>query len=171
MKKTALLLIIAFALVSVAVYAQSSNVVVLDMQKVMKQTLIGKELAAKLEKERKAKESIIKAKQDKIIEVRKKLQNSASVLTESRRLALKQEDEKLQLEYKEMLQKARNDIQRFSQQLNKDYNQKLVPILQKLAQEKGYTLVLMKSQVVWSSGAIDVSDEFIKRVNASVKGK
>jgi outer membrane protein len=171
MKKTALLLIIAFALVSVAVYAQSSNVVVLDMQKVMKQTSIGKALAAKLEKERKAKENIIKAKQDQIIEVRKKLQNSVSVLTESRRLALKQEDEKLQLEYKELLQKARADIQRFSQQLNKDYNQKLVPLLEKLAREKGYTLVLMKSQVVWSSNAIDISDEFIKRVNASVKGK
>ena len=169
MKKTAILLTIAFALVSLMGFAQTTKVVVLDMDKVMRETKIGKDMTAKLRKEQDTKEAALKSRQEKILDIQKKVQSQASVLTESKRLELKQQYEKLQLEYNEFLKKSREEILQLQQNMNKEYNDKLMPVLQTLSKEKGYDIVLDKRLSVFVDDKLDITNEFIVKVNAAIK--
>jgi Skp family chaperone for outer membrane proteins len=103
------------------------------------------------------------------MELENRLQNSTTVLTDAKRLEMKQEIEKLKLEYKSDLQNAQRDLVQLQQQFSKDYNSKLMPILDKLAKEKGYDIIMRNEVSIWHNPAIDITDEFIKRVNAAIK--
>jgi Skp family chaperone for outer membrane proteins len=53
------------------------------------------------------------------------------------------------------------------QQITKEYNDALLPILQKMCQEKGYELVLSRDIAIYSVESMNVTAEFIKLVNAA----
>ena len=169
MYKKAFLILISMLVLSGFVLSQSGQVVILNMEKVKDETKIGKELSAKLDKTRKDKENDLKAKANQIREIQTKLQSSGNILSESKRLELKQQEEKLRLEYKELLERSQQEIMSYQQKLSEEYNKVLMPVLEKLCKEKNYKVVLRSDIAIYADKAYDITDDFIKRVNASVK--
>jgi Skp family chaperone for outer membrane proteins len=161
-------LIILAAILAISAYAFSqAKIVVIDMLKVKNETKIGKDLTAKMEKFRKDKTAELTARRDEILNIDKELQSKANVLTESKRLEMKQRYEKLSLDYKELVQRSQQEAYTMEQQITKEYNDALLPILQKMCQEKGYELVLSRDIAIYSVESMNVTAEFIKLVNAA----
>lgn len=161
-------LVILAAIIAISGFAfAQAKIVVIDMLKVKNETKIGKDLTAKMEKFRKDKTAEITAKRDEILGIDKELQSKANVLTEAKRLELKQRYEKLSLDYKELVQRSQQEAYNMEQQVTKEYNEALLPILQKLCKDKSYDLVLSRDITIYSVDSMNVTDEFIKLVNAA----
>ncbi len=164
MKKTAIFTLILLAISSVAALAQ---VAIVDIDKVQQETVIGKSIVSKLEKDGKAKQDVIKAKNDKLQDIKKKVQNSSSVMTDAKRLELKQEGEKLQLELQELVQKSTQEFRVLQQKLVEDFRNKIMPIIEQVAKAKGHKVVISKTFVLYSEAGIDITAEVIKKVNSA----
>ena len=62
---------------------------------------------------------------------------------------------------------TQQEIQMAEMQLMDDLIGKLRPICEKVAKEKGYTMVLESNTgVVWSAASVDITDTVIARYNA-----
>lgn len=161
-------LIILAALLTIAGFALAeTKIAVIDMLKVRNETKIGKDLTAKMENFRKAKTTELTTKRDEILNIEKEMQTKASAMSDSKKLEMRQRYEKLSLDYKELLQKSQQDVYNMEQQILKDYNEALMPILQKMCKEKGYDLVLSRDITIFINDAMNITDEFIKLVNAA----
>lgn len=161
-------LVFLVAILAISAFAFSqAKIVVIDMLKVKNETKIGKDLTAKMEKFRKDKTAELTTRRDEILNIDKELQSKANVLTEAKRLELKQRYEKLSLDYKELVQKSQSEAYTIEQSITKEYNEALLPILKKLCQDKGYELVLSRDIAIYSVDSMDVTAEFIKLVNAA----
>jgi Skp family chaperone for outer membrane proteins len=161
-------LVILAAILAVAGYAfAEAKIVVIDMLKVRNETKIGKDLTTKMESFRKAKTTELTTKRDEILNIEKDLQSKASALSDAKKLEMRQRYEKLSLEYKELLQKSQQEVDNMGQQILKDYNEALMPILQKMCKEKGYDLVISRDITIFSVDSMSITDEFIKLVNAA----
>lgn len=161
-------LVILAALLTIAGFALAeTKIAVIDMLKVRNETKIGKDLTAKMENFRKAKTTELTTKRDEILNIEKEMQTKASAMSDSKKLEMRQKYEKLSLDYKELLQKSQQDVYNMEQQILKDYNEALMPILQKMCKEKGYDLVLSRDITIFSNDTMNITDEFIKLVNAA----
>jgi Skp family chaperone for outer membrane proteins len=161
-------LVILIAILAIAGYAFSEvKIVVIDMLKVRNETKIGKDLTAKMDNFRKAKTTELTTKRDEILNIEKDLQTKANAMSDAKKLELRQKYEKLSLDYKELLQKSQQEVDNMGQQILKEYNDALMPILQKMCQEKGYDLVISRDITIFSVDSLSITDEFIKLVNAA----
>jgi Skp family chaperone for outer membrane proteins len=70
-------------------------------------------------------------------------------------------------------QQAQQEVQQLQAQLQEDFQKKLFPILQQLAQEKHLSMLLSAQDagLVWAEPGLDLTAEAIKRFDAAIAGK
>ena len=102
-----------------------------------------------------------------------KLQTSGSVMNEAARSQLEKEIERQQKDAERFQQDAQAEINELQSELQQDFQKKLFPILQQLAQEKGLHLLLSAQDagVIWNEPGIDLTAEAIKKLDAATAPK
>jgi Skp family chaperone for outer membrane proteins len=92
-------------------------------------------------------------------------------MSDSARSQLEREIEKMQRDLQFANEDARADITQLTEQLQGEFQQKLNPIIEQVAMEKGLQLVLAypESGIVWAQGGLDLSQEVVKRLDAASK--
>jgi outer membrane protein len=117
----------------------------------------------KQEFEKRGKEFEAEAK--KFEEDLKKFQKEADLLSGADRANRQKELEtrKIDLGYKQ--QQLQQDMQNRSQQLEKDMRAKIQTVIEQLAQEKGFDLVLQDP--VFASPAVDITGDVLKKLGAT----
>jgi len=70
-------------------------------------------------------------------------------------------------------QQAQQEIQQLQTQLQADFQKKLMPILQQMAQEKHLSMLLSAQDagLIWAEPGLDLTQEAIKRFDASMAKK
>ena len=107
-----------------------------------------------------------------LVTQQQKLQQGQTVLSAEARLKLQQDLEKMQLEVQRFNQDAEVEVQELQRQLQLDFQKKLIPILDQVANDKQLQFVLSvgDSGLVWADPALDITDDVIAHLDAAATG-
>ena len=160
--------IFIFFLFSLSAYS-SEKIVYLDVEKIMQESIAGKEIIAKLKKKRETTISMFQKKEKEIIEKEKKLISQKNILNED--------------EFKKKIQDLRGDIAKYQKDRNKASNDiaqtrikastslinKLAPILEAYSKENSIRIIIQKKHIVMGSKEDDITKDILNLVNQKIK--
>lgn len=152
---------------------QALTVAVIDSQKTFQNSIEGRK-AITLLQEREQKINFNLAEIDKKIQdLDTKLNTQRLVMTFEAQEQLAFDLDKLRTERKRVSEDSLKDWQRLQFRLFNKIRDEVNPIIEKVANEKGYSLVLDLSanSVAYFSMSIDITDEVIKRYDALKSGE
>jgi outer membrane protein len=120
--------------------------------------------------ERKVKE--LEQKRQELEELQKKYTTQKDLLNEKSRREMEQKIMDLSREYQELQLRAQMDIQKLDQELTQNILEELQPIVKKIAEEKGFDLILEKNEggVVFRKEPLDITDLVLKQYDQSKEG-
>ena len=166
--KKKIIYILLFFIISLPSHS-SEKIVYLDVEKIMQESIAGKNIIAKIKKKRETSISKFKKKEKEIFEKEKKLISQKNVLNQD--------------EFKKKIQDLRNDISNYQKDRNKTLNditqlrikastsliKKLTPILEAYAKENSIRIIIQKKQIVMGNKEDDITSDILDLVNKKVK--
>jgi outer membrane protein len=98
-----------------------------------------------------------------------KLQSQASVMNDQARGQLERDIERQQKEIQRFTQDAQDEVQNLQQDLQSAFQAKLLPIIQKVVQERGLQMLFSQNDagIVWADPGLDITADVIKRFDAA----
>jgi Skp family chaperone for outer membrane proteins len=139
-----------------------------DVQKILTETKAAKDIQDQVQKQREQfVEDLAKQEQDLSAE-KKKIEEDAASLSKEELAARKKEFEAHFQDARKIAQKRKEDLEAaLAKSLNK-LKEELYKVVETLAGEKGYTLVISKQAVVLADPAADMTAETMERLNKNV---
>jgi Skp family chaperone for outer membrane proteins len=131
----------------------------------------GKAATAKLDELRKKKNTELQAKATALKAMQDKASAGGSVLNDQARAQLDKDIEKAQRDIQFAQQDAQTEVQDLTNQLQREFQDKLNPILEQVRADKGLLMIFSSGDagIVAADLGLDLSDEVIKRFDAAAK--
>jgi outer membrane protein len=152
-------------------FPAGSKIAFVNLQQIAGLTAEGKAAAARVEAliQKKQNEGNDKAKA--LAANQQKLQQSGGLLSDAARAQLEKDIEKQQVDGQRFQQDAQAEINELQQELQNDFQKKLLPIIQQLAQEKGLQILFSAADagVIWAEPGLDLTMEAVKKMDANTK--
>src|SRR5687767_14779359 len=150
-------------------FPEGAKVAYLDIQAVASTSVEGKAASGQIQEWDKKKTAELQAKNKQAADIQTKLAQSGSVLSDAARAQNEKELQKLQRELQNMQEDAQAERQEMTEKLQAAFQEKLNPIIEAVATEKGLHVVLdaRNSGLVWANAGIDITAEVIKRFDAA----
>lgn len=129
----------------------------------------GKTATDQIQKATVAKQKDIESKAKALQANQQKLDAGGSVMTETARAALTKEIDRQQKEGERLEQDAQQELTELQQEVQAEFQKKLLPILQDLGREKGLQMLFSAadSGLVWADPGLDLTGEAITRLDAT----
>jgi outer membrane protein len=151
--------------------AQLSNVVVVDFEGAVVQSAEGKKSSEKFNAAVQAKQNELAKKQQEMDDQTKKLQNGARTLSDEAKATLQRDIDRRTTELQRLNEDAQKELSVMRDELLRPIADRASAILNAMAAEMNYTLVIdvsnPETNVIWKNPKNDVTEELIKRINAS----
>ena len=141
---------------------------VVDMDRVMSDSVMGRAEQAALDRLRQDRTGIITQKQKELEELEVSIRNASLSWSDERREARVREYEGRRIELRRLNEDATRDVQsEFNRSLAK-LQRAALAVTSTIGREMGYTMIFEKGTmpVLFASDAIDVTDEVLQRLNA-----
>lgn len=152
-------LLVLFAL---PVLAQTATIAVIDPQKVVQNSEMGKKVLAEIKTLKDKKQQEIDQRQASIQAMRDKLDKQKDILSADAKDKLQNDIQKSITDLRRLSEDSEQEIQGRLQAAIKNIEDKVLPIIQKLGEERGYSVIIQKDQLVYFSAKNDITDEVIK---------
>jgi Skp family chaperone for outer membrane proteins len=173
MKKTtarALLLLAFFvAAVSVSFAQQSLKIGVINSQDVLERSAEGKRVIARLQEKDKSNQAVLTKFDEEIRQLETKINTQRLTLAEEALYNMNADLQRKQTDRKRVAEDAVRDFQDLQVKLFNKVQSELIPIIEALGKEKGIDLILdlAKSGAVYYNPSVDLTEDVIKRYDAS----
>jgi Skp family chaperone for outer membrane proteins len=133
---------------------------VVNVPRLVRESAIGKAATAQLRAAQTQKEKVIAEKQAEVQQLSRSSAPPARV-------------QRAQVELQRMTQDAEAELAALDQQLQKEFDKKLRPIVAQIAEEEHIGIIFEYPQqlILWASPSIDVTAKVIARLDAEVKEK
>jgi outer membrane protein len=152
-------------------FPEGAKIAYIDYQFVAANADEGKAATSQIQALQKKKNDELTDKNKKLQEAQTKLQSGGNLMNDQARGQLEREIEKMQRELQFAQQDATEDINELTQKLQAEFGEKIGPILEAIANEKGLHMVFAApANLAWAHPGLDVSEDVVKRLNAA-KGK
>jgi len=152
-------------------FPAGSKIAFVNLQQIAALTAEGKASAARVEAliQKKQNEGNDKAKA--LAANQQKLQQSGALLSDTARAQLEKDIEKQQVDGQRFQQDAQAEINELQQELQNEFQKKLLPVIQQLAQEKGLQILFSAADagVIWAEPGLDLTMEAVKKMDANTK--
>ena len=152
-------------------FPAGSKIAFVNLQQIAALTAEGKASAARVEAliQKKQNEGNDKAKA--LAANQQKLQQSGALLSDTARAQLEKDIEKQQVDGQRFQQDAQGEINELQQELQNEFQKKLLPVIQQLAQEKGLQILFSAADagVIWAEPGLDLTMEAVKKMDANTK--
>jgi outer membrane protein len=154
-----------------APFPAGAKIAVVNLQAIASNSTEGKALAARVQTLMQKKQAEGAEKSKQLTANQQKLQQSGSLMNEQARTALEKEIERQQVEGQRFQQDAQAEVNELTQELQGEFQKKLFPLLQQLAQEKNLQVLLsvQDAGVIWAEPGIDLTAEAIKKLDGAAK--
>ena len=150
-----------------APFPQGAKIAFVNLQQIAGLTAEGKAAAARVDAliQKKQNEGADKAKT--LAANQQKLAQSGALLSEAARAQLEKDIDKQQVEAQRFQQDAQAEINELQQELQNDFQKKLFPVLQQLAQEKGLQILFSAADagLIWAEAGLDLTMEAVKKMD------
>jgi outer membrane protein len=152
-------------------FLEGAKIAIVNFDYVASASQEGKAMIAKIQEMQKKKTAELEDKSKKLEAARKKAVDQASVMNDQARAQAEREIQRLERDLQSAQQDATTDFNQFSQGIQNEFGQKIRPVLQALANEKGLHVILraVPEIVAWAHQGVDISDELVKRLDAAAK--
>jgi outer membrane protein len=147
-------------------FAQTVPVIaVIDVQKVVSNSEVGKKALADIKVIKDKKQQEINTKQAAIQSLQDKLDKEKDVLSPDAQEKRREEIQKAVTELRRFQEDSQNEIQGRLEAALKSMEQRVLPIIQKMGNEKGYSIIVSRDQLIYYNAKNDVTDEVIRLFN------
>ncbi len=154
--------------------AQSTNslkIGVLNVFRVIAECAEGKQANEEYERKFQAKRDELARQQKELQDLQQQLQSQSRTLNDESRAALSRSIDAKTTDLKRSQEDAEKEFNDLRREIFNRIGNKLAPVVQQYAKEYSFTFILDSSnqanQIVYSDPAIDVTDDIIKRFDAS----
>ena len=156
-----------------APFPAGAKVAYVNLQQIANLSVEGKNLTAKVQALMQKKQNEAQSKSKALADNQTKLQQSGALMSDAARDALTKEIERQNLEGQRFQQDAQSEINELSQQLQNEFQQKLFPILDLVAKEKGIDILLSAADagMVWAAPGLDITMDAVKKLDEKTAGK
>lgn len=161
-------LCIASAVFGAGALSAQVKVAVIDVQKILLDSTRGKEVQQALEAAQKEKRDQLQALARELEELRKEYGEKALTLADDRLEDLRKQIEDKTLDLKRKQDDAGLELQQLSEKRLQEIENEVMPIIDQVGKEGGYTLVFNKFQsgLVFADEAVDITQSVIDRYNS-----
>ena len=144
-----------------------------QLQEVAQTSAQGKAFNAKVQALQDQKVKELQDKQKQLTAAQDKLEKGASVLADAARASLQSDIERLQRDIQRFTEDAQQEIQTLTQQLQQQFEQLLLPIIDKVAKEKQVHFVFDAAQsgLVWADPTMNLTGDVIAALDAAGTAK
>ena len=152
-------------------FPEGAKIAYVDLQRIAQNSAEGKSAATKIQALQKQKLGEIQEKSKQVEELRKKLEQGGTVLSDSARSQIEKDIDRTSRELQFMQQNAQAEAEQLERELNAEFQRKLNPILEQVGKEKGLQMLfsIRDNGAVWADTGLDLSEEVIKRFDAATK--
>jgi outer membrane protein len=165
MKRFIFLIVLLSAL---PLFAQTAGqIAVIDAQKVVQNSEMGKKALAEVKALKDRKQQDIDQRQTGIQQMQDKLDKQKDILSAEAREKLTSDISKGITDLRRFREDSENEIQARLNSAIKVIEEKVLPIIQKLGNERGYAMIISRDQLIYYSAKNDITDEVIKLFNSS----
>src|SRR3954470_15637135 len=148
-------------------FPQDAKYAFVDVQAIASSSTAGKEASKRLQALTEKKQTEIGDKSKQLQAMTTKRDTSAGVMNDAARGQLDKDIDKLQRDIQFSNSNAQAELQDLQNELQGDFQKKLVPIIEELAKEKGlYMIFTAESGFAYVHPGLNLSDEVIKRLDA-----
>jgi outer membrane protein len=164
-----ILAVFALSFVSAGFAQQTGKIGVINSQMVLEKSAEGKRVIAQLQDRDKKSQSDLGRLDNEIKALETKLSTQRLTLTEEAGLQINSDLEKKRTDQKRLSEDAVRELQELQYRVFNKVQGELIPIIEGLGKEKGMDVIfdLAKSGAVYVNPVIDVTDEVIRRYDAS----
>jgi outer membrane protein len=150
-------------------FPEGAKIAFVSVQAIASNSVEGKAATAKLDEFTKKKTAELGEKNKQLQGMQTKLQQGGSVLNDQARGQLEKDIEKLNREIQFFQQDAQSDRNELQNQLQVDFQEKLNPVLESVAKEKGLHAIMdwQGAGLAWADPGLDLTGEVIKRFDAA----
>jgi outer membrane protein len=150
--------------------AQNSKVAAVDFERAVVQCAEGKKASEKFNAAVQAKQTELAQRQKDIDDGTKKLQNGARTLSDAAKAEIQKDIDKKTTELQRLNEDAQKELEAMRDELLRPIAQKATALLNAMAEQQGYTMVIdvsnPQSNVVFVNPKFEVTEELIKRIDA-----
>jgi len=166
-----LTVIVLFPLVPVR--SQTSRIAVVDFEKAVVESAEGKKSSEKFNAALQSKQADVEKRQKELEDGQKKLQTQERTLSEIAKANLQKDIDRRTTELQRLNEDAQKELQSLRDELLRPIAERASAILNALAAEQGYTLIIdvsnPQSNVVWFNPKNDLTEELTRRIDAATK--
>jgi outer membrane protein len=154
-------------------FPEGGKIAYIDLQYIASNSAEGKSATAKIQDFAKKKTAELEGKQKALEAARTKLLQGGTVLSDSARGQMEKDIDKMARELQFAQQEAQSEQTQLTQDLQNEFQTRLNPIIDQVANEKGlhYVLSIADSGVIWVNTGLNISAEVMKRLDAAGKTK
>jgi outer membrane protein len=154
-----------------AAAAEAQNpqkIAILDVQRLVTDSVAGKDALAKLKKLQEGKVAEGKAKSDEIDALRKRLNEGRLSLADDKIAELEKQLEDRVTSARRFQEDAEREFNKSRDASFQDIERRVFPVIEKFGQEGGYTFIFNKFQsgLLFAADGADVTDQIIQRFDA-----
>jgi len=150
--------------------AQNSKVAAVDFERAVVQCAEGKKASEKFNTAVQAKQTELAQRQKDIDDGTKKLQNGARTLSDAAKADLQKDIDKKTTDLQRLNEDAQKELETMRDELLRPIAQKATALLNAMAEQQGYTMVVdvsnPQSNVVFVNPKFEITEELIKRIDA-----
>lgn len=152
-------------------FPEGAKVAYVIVQQVAATSVEGKAARAKLDAFQQKKIAELQEKQKVMQAAQTKLQTGGSVLSDAARDAAEKEIERLNRDLQRGQQDANDEMTVMNRDLQTEFQRRLLPLINQVAQEKGIHMVFSyeDSGLLWAEPALDITPDVIKRLDSGGK--
>src|SRR5436190_6415820 len=150
-------------------FPEGAKIAYVNVQRIASESVEGQAATKRLTSLREEKEKDLAARNAKFEDARKRLETSASVLSESVRGTQQKEVERLQTDLQRATQDAQKAVEDLQNELQLEFQRKLLPVLSEVSAAKNLHMVFssVDSGVVWADPGLDITTDIIKKLDAA----
>lgn len=139
-----------------------------DLQRALTSVEEGKEARQRLKQDYQSKQQKLNQKQKEVKKLKKELQQQSAMLSEEAKRRKQKQLQKKMRELQQTYMTLQRDLSKKEASETKEIFKEMRAIVEEIANEKGYDLVLEKkrSSVLYANEAMDLTDELIERFEA-----
>ncbi len=143
--------------------AATTNIAVVDMQKAIQATAEGKKAKTELEGEFEKKKKELQKREADLKKMGEDIEKKKAVLSEEALGKKQSEFQEEMMKYRETMGKSQVEIQKKERDLTAPILEKMRKIIEKVAKEKGFNLVLENSgSILFAEKTNDITDDVVK---------
>ncbi len=168
MKKVFFFIVVIFFLRPIVTFAKDINIAIVDIDEVISNSLVYKDLQITLNNQNLKYQEELKSHETKIVTLDKEVSLNPNNLDNDQIAKLKKELGQYEIEAQKMAQKKRISLDNAFSKAMEYIKTELLNIMSNVAKEKNLQLLLPKSQILYNSDNVEITNVILQLLNKNL---